>query len=212
MKMEKEFDKTDLILLLLFAKGPSDRLAEPLKGITRLMKLLFLVKEEGNAGDAFEFKAYKMGPFSSEVYPVLEFLQTFPSIESPLVLKNNKTKFGNKSSWSLLGSQNEDAALRKEFLDPSVNPEQLKAIDDLAGGNDPDSPALTGEEINAEFALSEIGLKLAKKLAEKEPELLEKAESIKKQYGAMSLKELLRYVYTRYPETTTESEIKSQIF
>jgi len=42
-------------------------------------------------------------------------------------------------------------------------------------------------------------------------ETIEKVRRIKTKYGALSLQDLLHYVYTKYPEMTTASEIKDKV-
>ena len=192
---EKKIEKTDLILLLLLARGSTGSIAESIKGITKLMKLLFLLEKEGGISDGFTFKPYKMGPFSGEVYSQLEFLSTFPAVESPFLHVN---------------SRNAKAA---DMLDSSVNVEQIKVVEDVAGSGDLDNnPPLTSEEVNVEFKLSPLGIKFANKISEDNPELFSKIEEIKTKYSGMGLRDLLRYVYLKYPELTTKTEIKEQLF
>ncbi len=177
-------DKTDLLMLLLYSKGKSGKTNEPIVGITRLMKLLFLLKKEQNF-DQFEFEAYKMGPFSSDVYPELEFLQSFPTPDTPFVLSKN-------------------------HIDPRApaTPENLRIIEEASE----QESALTSDEINKPFALSELGVKVAGELWQQVgSDNQTKIEKIKSQFGSLTLKELLRYVYKTYPDMTVNSEIKDQL-
>ena len=72
----------DLLIALLFAPGQSGKPGEPIDGITRLQKLLFLLEQgEGpkavvEAAQEFLFEAYKMGPFSKNLYDDLEILNS----------------------------------------------------------------------------------------------------------------------------------------
>lgn len=176
--------RTDLIILLLYSKGYSGKQNEPIIGITRLMKLLFLLKEEAGINGLFNFEPYKMGPFSSEVYPEIEFLENFPSPDAPLVV-------GKKS----MGENG------------TLSPEHLRLLEDIG-----ENGSLSFSEINKEFRLSDKGEGLATKLwSQLAPEIKNKIESIKQKYGSMSLRELLRYVYDKYPSMTVRSEIKNQI-
>lgn len=180
-------DKTDLLMLLLYSRGKSGKTNEPIVGITRLMKLLFLLKKEQNF-DQFEFEAYKMGPFSSDVYPELEFLQSFPTPDTPLVLSKN-------------------------HIDPQApatpaTPENFRLIEEASE----QESALTSDEINKPFALSELGIKVAGELWQQVgSDNQAKIEKIKSQFGSLTLKELLRYVYKTYPDMTVNSEIKDQL-
>ena len=73
----------EIILLLLYAKGKTNKLFEPIKGRTRLMKMIFLFKEElqkafnKNSVIDFsllsDFSAYDFGPFSFEVLNDIDF-------------------------------------------------------------------------------------------------------------------------------------------
>lgn len=177
-------EKTDLLLLLLYSKGQSGKINEPVVGITRLMKLLFLLNEEQKF-DQFNFEAYKMGPFSSEVYPELEFLQSFPTPEKPLVLSKNNIDHQT-----------------------SITPENLRIIEEALE----QESALTTDEINKPFTLSDIGVKVAGELWQQvSSDDQSKIEQIKSKFGSLTLKELLRYVYKTYPKMTINSEIKDQL-
>ena len=155
-------DKNDLLLLLLYSKGKSGSNNEPIVGITRLMKLLFLLNKEQNLNQ-FSFEPYKMGPFSGDVYPELDFLQNFPSPEKPFVEVKN-----NNDSTS------------------GVTPESLKMVDDAQESD----AYLNLENVNKTFYLSDLGIKVAdeiwKSIGE---ENQSKIEKIKSQYGSLTLKE-----------------------
>ena len=185
---KQQISKSDLILLLLYSKGFSGKTNEPIQGITRLMKLLFLLHKEENFESPFSFQPYKMGPFSSEVYPELEFLQSFPKPDAPLI----NARMGS-------------------MTDLSVNPEQLKLVDDIAILDDEDY-LFAASEVNKEFSLSQIGEKVASQLWNDLDTTQSGAiEKIKKQYGGLTLRNLLRHVYSEYPDMTVNSEIKDQL-
>lgn len=184
----QQVSKSDLILLLLYSKGFSGRTNEPIHGITRLMKLLFLLHKEKNFVSPFHFEPYKMGPFSSEVYPELEFLMSFPKPDSPLI-----------------------SSRANATADFSVNPEQLKLVDDIAILDDEDY-LVAASEVNKEFSLSLLGEKVAKQLwDELDMDYRNTIEKIKKQYGGLTLRNLLRHVYNEYPDMIIKSEIKGQL-
>ncbi|KTG22189.1 type II toxin-antitoxin system antitoxin SocA domain-containing protein [Haloferax profundi] len=89
---------------------------------------------------------------------------------------------------------------------------QLDAIearpisDPVIEGSDPDLS-------NKEFVITAKGEKIASQLVEiLEPEYREELRDLVEQYNELSLNELLRHVYSEYPEYTTESEIKDEIF
>ena len=68
----------DLMVLLLYAKGYTGNLNEEIRGITRLEKLMYLLLKEGGFGEMLfqevAFEAYDFGPYSAEVYDLLESL------------------------------------------------------------------------------------------------------------------------------------------
>lgn len=184
--MAGTLEKSDLILLLLYGKGAKGQYGEPVQGITRLMKLLFLLDKEAGVNNGFSFVPYKMGPFSSEVYPELEFLRNFPSPEEPLV-KGNEI---NTAS------------------DADVSPEQVQYIDDIQFDEAPPDNA----EVDVAYQLTEVGKKIAKELwVDLDEKNKSGIEAIKGKYGNWPLRKLLKYVYEKYPNMTTNSEIKDQI-
>lgn len=186
--LNQQISKSDLILLLLYSKGFSGKINGPIQGITRLMKLLFLLHKEKNFESPFNFQPYKMGPFSDEVYPELEFLHTFPNPETPFIKMN------------AVGT-----------IDSSVNPEQMKLVDDIAIFDDEDYLHTTSEA-NKEFSLSSLGEKVAKELWNNlDVDQRNAIEKIKKQYGNLTLRNLLRHIYNKYPDMTGKSEIKNQL-
>lgn len=81
MKRESKLSRPELILLLLYEPGSSGKVAEPVVGKTRLMKLLFLLSKEADIDDflaenqAFRFVPFRYGPFDADVYDDVEALK-----------------------------------------------------------------------------------------------------------------------------------------
>jgi len=69
------------------------------------------------------------------------------------------------------------------------------------------------EELGVErrFRLTPAGEKVADLLASRTPEAFESLSSVKKTYGNLSLKRLIRYVYSRYPEFAEKSVIRESM-
>ena len=70
---------TDLLLLLLYARGNSGKINEPIGGITRLQKELFLVQktlQDEGIKYKYPFRPYRMGPFSRDLYRDIEWLKS----------------------------------------------------------------------------------------------------------------------------------------
>lgn len=69
---------SDILLLLLYAPGRSGKVNEPIRGVTRLQKELFLaqkaLKDEG-VKYKYAFRPYNLGPFSKDLYRDIEWLK-----------------------------------------------------------------------------------------------------------------------------------------
>jgi hypothetical protein len=181
-------DRLDLALLLL---GPESDPASGVFGTTRFMKMLFLaVKELGIDAlvpNPYRFQPYKLGPFSAEVYDDLDVL-----VRSKLVARRNLDSDGEPVIQA-------DLAVRRSVEKLNGG---LAAVERL--------PALS-----AHFRLTGPGRRFAAALlasAEKSRhDLARGLGAVRAHYGTMPLAELLRYVYSRYPEYTTESEIIEKV-
>jgi uncharacterized protein len=192
--MTKITNPKDLIMLLLYAAGPSGELCEPIEGQTRLMKMIFLFKKELSRrfnldkiidDSAFpKFEAYDYGPYSASVYCDLEFLVNLNFVEVILageseILEEERQEF---EYWS--ATKNEDEDLGTQYL-------------------------------GRQFRLTELGKKFVqKKLIEEKkvtPDQLKVLGEFKKRCCESSLRSLLRYVYTRYEDMTEKSKIKHEV-
>lgn len=190
-------NRTDIILQLLANKET------PIVGTTRLQKLLFLVEKEkhimGDENDgSFDFKPYKFGPFSQKLCDDIEFLVNLGYIE----------KSGE--------SQIVDQAISLDDI------EMLKADDFLSSKSTSDS--IVDEEDNENqievstttddsivYRIADKGIKYLKDNKVLNSNIANQIVQIKEKYGKRSLVELLQYTYQKYPEYTTESEIKDKI-
>ncbi|MGC8979032.1 hypothetical protein [Caldisericum sp.] len=166
----------DLLMLLLYANKQ-----EKIEGITKLVKLLFLLIKEGNFKEfekEYGFETYNYGPWSSQV---LNFTETVREM-------------------NLIKSEEREL---KRYEERDVD--LIEAEVDVA-----EIPELVENEIFI-FSLTADGLKvgrvLYKRLTEDERT---KIEDIKKKFNRMSLSELIRYVYLKYPEFTKKSKIKEK--
>lgn len=178
--------QADLVIMLLYARGASRKFGEPIVGITRLTKLLFLLERETSVKDGFKFVPYKMGPYSPDITPIIEFLSTFPSPDSPLVTKH------------------------KGDGPAKIDPEESKYWQDIA--SDDDNIYAFADQNNQKFQLTGKGMKVAETVWEGQPEEVRVAiEAIKVKYSPKPLRSLLRYVYETYDDMTSESEIKDWV-
>lgn len=181
----------EIILLLLYAKGRTNQLYESIKGKTRLMKMVFLFKEElkksFNKGSFINvntlpvFTAYDFGPFSYEVYSDLDFLKTNEFIQI------------------------------KELKEELVIPEEVYEYNYwISEGNIKiDEDTYTSEE----YTLTDLGKEFTKtrlidKLGDEQILIL---NEFKKRCTEISLRTLLKYVYNNYPKMITESKIREEV-
>ncbi len=181
-----ELNRGQLLLMLLAAKGYRGEDAEAIQGTTRLQKLLFLVEREASLkakeGTDFKFEAWKYGPVSKELYDDLEKLENLGLLESEPVSAPSS---------------------------PEIDEYGL-SFDDLMG--DEESQARENSEEKT-YRLSEKGIEWVRKnLTDKSrAQAFDKIRRIKEKYGALSLQDLLHYVYTKFPDMTTASEIKARV-
>jgi uncharacterized protein YwgA len=182
--------KKNTLLLMLGTGRDETNIANGINGITRLQKFLFLLENEDcikKIGDGYQFEAYKAGPYSPTLYDDLEFLENLGLI---------------KSEISGVATEEEEADMDFTF-------EELM-----------DDEELTDDEIKTPDLYDEKRFRITKDGAVKVKAILEKEEfapvvdgirKIKSKFGNYSLNDLLYYVYTEYPDMTTESEIKDHI-
>jgi len=81
------------------------------------------------------------------------------------------------------------------------------SFDDLMGEEESQSRDSFEEK---RYRLSEKGLKWIRE-RELHTEAFDSIRKIKEKYGALSLQDLLHYVYTKFPNMTTASEIKRKV-
>ena len=172
----------------------------PIIGITRLQKLLFLVEQEGKIVLNADFEPYRFGPFSKKVQDDIDFLINMGYIESScekfsLNQKKRIEDVYNMSAKDLLShpiSNSEttlDDDVPADFIEEDTNKEPIMKKD------------------NVVYRLTEKGKEYLRKF----PNQVNSVQKIRGKYKNMSLTDLLSYVYSHYPNFTTESEIKDKI-
>lgn len=179
---------SDYLLILLYI---NDR--KPIKGAVRLMKMMFLfnkqiaplLKEGGLDSERLpEFIAYNYGPFSKDLY---EQVDLFTGIGFMQIRDLNETE-------EMSGVDN---IVEKEFIDECYEDEE----------------ETRSENSFREYSITDLGSgfveeQLLTKLTQPQLGLL---QQYKKKITEMTLKQLLHYVYTRYPEYTEKSLIKNEV-
>jgi uncharacterized protein YwgA len=191
--MAKIKNSKDLIVLLLYAPGPQGKLCEPIQGQTRLMKMIFLFKEEiarkFNLTQVIDeaafpkFEAFDYGPYSGQVYSDLEFLVNYQFVE----VRTN-------------ANQDVSEEERQEFDYWTATSNEDDEIDPRSVGRD--------------FSLTPRGCKFVEKMGLWESLSAEQRKVLrefKTRCVSASLRSLLRYVYTNYDAMTKKSLIRHEI-
>lgn len=168
----------DLLILLLYANKN-----EKIEGITRLVKLLFLLVEEGgfeNFREDYDFEAYSYGPWSAEVFNYVETLDQIGALkieEKDLIeFDEDLLKIADEQyAGGVLGTEKEE--------------KKIKIFSLTKGG-------------------AKIGNVLWERLSKEEMLAI---ENMKKKYNRVRLHDLLRYVYQHYGDFTGKSKIKKKI-
>jgi len=191
--MTKIKNSKDLLVLLLYTPGQTGKVCEPVQGQTRLMKMIFLFKEEIAKkfnlsliieDEAFpKFEAFDYGPYAGQVYADLEFLVNYKFVE---VLPDGDSK---------------------------VTEEERQEFDywTATGNGDDDIDTNT---LGRKFSLTKRGRDFVAKqrlwddLSVNQREVLQK---FKTRCVSTSLRSLLRYVYTNYENMTKKSLIRHEI-
>ena len=189
-------NRKDILLLLLATPGKTLAKNEAIAGRTRLMKLVYLFYRE-LAPKLQSFKAiikekqhnfipYNYGPFSKEVFDDIQFL------ENAGLLKVEKGR-----ELSLPEMAESRYFYEEVFFDRMENQEAVNEIIDY---------------IEPVFKLTEKGVEFTEKLIQIIPPRERKAlQEFKAKFNSIPLTTLLRYVYTSYPESATESKISNTL-
>ena len=187
---KRQMNSKDLLLCFLYSPGQEEKVNEPITGRTKLTKMMFLFEKQIYKKffkDELEiklpdFKPYYFGPFSNQLFDDLKFFQSIGIIQA------------------------QDTAIP---ISPADKVEYEEAFDFSVDSDWNEASFDTGNKYESEYSLSEAGLKYVEEkvwdlLSQKQKE---KLKVFKSQINKISLDALLRYVYNKYPEETTESKI-----
>lgn len=192
MQAVKIDTRKDVLLLLLYAPGATEKFYEPIIGRTRLVKMLFLFKKEAlehfkkgtgiDENNFYEFFPWNYGPFSTDVYDDLTFFILHEFVESNISSEDALPE--SAAEWELW----------------------LNTTDDTS---ETDFYQIFQEEV---FRLSNKGLKFTENLwnslSDSQKTLL---TQFKVKFTTAPLRAILRYVYEKYEDMTARSEIKDDI-
>jgi hypothetical protein len=175
-------ERSDLLLLLLQVAGRTGRESEPVRGMIRLMKLVFLAQQYlgrllAPELPAYEFVPYRFGPLAPELYDDLQV-----SIWAGLVRRTEYDPDG-------LPVTNCDDYGRMEEIS-------------FAGAN-------ARFELTPDGAAHARAL--ATELERTNPALLQDLRSLKDRLSRMTWQQIIVHVYERFPQYTGESELLDQL-
>lgn len=205
-------DRRELLVLLLHVTGSKGMDCEPIVGVTRLQKLLYLLKREHDidkiSRNYFTFEPYKFGPYASRLYDDIAFLENLDFIESggkPLHMSPSED--ANLSLPPLVGL-GEHSASRADIEEARAGYEYLIGEE---------REILHEEDLQERvFRLTSKGSEAALEILQQIPSserdaLLLKLKEVKIRFGGLTLHQLLSYVYQRYPEQSVASEIIDRV-
>ena len=183
---EKMISSRELLLLLIGVDEDRQQF-DTVSGITRLQKFIFLLDREEDIrpnDSGFGFQPYKAGPYSPTLYDDLELLENLGLIRVEVGVESTITESTDISRLSF-----ED--LMGGFDGLSVGPPKADSFEERR------------------FILTDKGKERVEKLLEN-PEFgtaVDGIRQVKSKYSRHSLRDLLRHVYRKFPDMTTESEI-----
>ena len=185
----KKLNGADYLLLLLCLDNRA-----PIYGAIRLNKIIFLfneeiaprLKETGLDSDKLPgFISYNFGPFSKDVYEQVELFKGIGFLQVT------------------------DLKAREELIE----------ADDWEEGPFDEELRYSGFQLNEEkryykYQMLKLGEEYvnSKIIPELTPEQLSMLLQFKKKITSLSPKQILRYVYTKYPKYTSNSLIKDEVF
>jgi uncharacterized protein len=177
------------LLLLLYAKGASGDLCEPIEGRTRLQKMLYLLNKEHKAVrqiSSLRFEAYAYGPYTAALYDDLAFLQNMGYLDTGTSSEVSADELsGNDVTFDyLMGGLQEELPERYETVKYALSQQGREVVQSYIRGVEAD-PGFAG--------------------------VVKAIDDIKARFNRMPLRELIRYVYSKYPEDARESVIADQL-
>jgi hypothetical protein len=171
----------DLVLVLLHAPGSEE--CEPVDGITRLQKLMFLLQQEDSPAalvrdyERLEYRAFKLGPYSDRLTSVIDEL-----VSAGIISAERLRYWLHDDSDSNEGIGMDASEIRSPI-------ESLRFR--VAPG--------IGKQA-AEDLWRSLSRKTQKEIRD-----------FKRFFNSLSLRQLLIYTYRRYPEFTEKSIIKDKL-
>jgi hypothetical protein len=172
-------NRKDMLLLVLAAED-----GEPVVGVTRLQKYLFLLQEKHQwdkrfrFSEPYRFRAYDYGPFDAQIYDDLAFFENVGFIEA------------------------EDGG-----PEPASERDELRGASDDAGLTDPEVRPWEETNFVRRYRLTEDGLNFARRIAVSDDDR-STVEDMKRRWNERPLRELLRWLYAEYPEYAENTKLR----
>lgn len=171
----------DLLLVLLYAPGKSGSKGEPIEGITRLQKLVFLLQQGKGPrslvaqAQEYLYRPYRMGPYADQLNQDVDVL----------------TALGLVRTERLRYLLTDDSDGPDSADEPTGIPKKVESL----------KYCLTSEGESA-------GQELWASLTDRNRQEMSEFKTF---FNQLSLRQLLIFVYESYPSFTTKSEIKSDL-
>lgn len=173
---------TDVLLALLFSKGSTGKINEPIAGTTKLEKFMFLISRESNLKEIiskdYDFAPDNYGPCSHEIFDDIEMLK-----DANIIVEKKRKIFSPLD-------EGDTEACHYPAVDSEIDSERLLKV----------------------FSLTEKGKKIGEIIFNSlSPEDQKKIVILKQLYNKRPVREIIRNVYTKYPEMIGESKIKKEV-
>ena len=165
----------DVVMALLHASEDPRREVEPVRGITRLQKILFLLWKEGgfyeDIPNLYNFKAYDFGPCMDDLYDDLDFAEDIELVHVEEVPSGNEYEYADEEAFlNDFGFRWVKKSARRDY---SLTETGHEAAQDIFRALDDDH--------------------------------LKRLIQIKSRFNSMPFFDLLRYVYRKYPAFARKS-------
>jgi hypothetical protein len=215
----KRISARKLAVLGLLWAGIENRRPTPIRGVTRMQKLVFLVQEQvKNKLPDFRFdftpEPEKYGPADLQLYQDLDFLEAMGLIR---VNGQDRSATADVLSFDSLMP----TAQAGEPSLPEEEEEEELSFEYLMGKEPEEFFAAEAEDRETEttYEITPQGLAMLERMVKTiSPQqrgqfdsLMSACEKVRSQFGDMPLKTLLRYVYEHFPAYTTNSVIRDQV-
>ncbi len=185
----KALNGADYLLLLLYLNNK-----RPILGAVRLTKMMFLFNEEISqelkkkgleSTNLPSFIAYNYGPFSKDVYEQVELFRGIGFIKVANI--NAREDMAEVDDWE-----------EQPFID-----EMISQDDDVLNQD--------GKYLKYEIAPTGCRFVEEKLLNDLSPEQMELLRKFKSKITSLSPKQILKYVYTKFPQYAKNSLIKHEV-